>query len=54
MAGEGTLIVSLAEEVSIDDRGDEGVLESDSAKQDADEDKKLGVGDDGHGAVVVG
>jgi hypothetical protein len=54
MSGEGTLIISLAEEVAVDERGEEGILEGDCTQNHAHEDQDLGVGDDGHGAVIVG
>lgn len=54
MAGEGALVVALAQEVSKDDGAEEGVLEGDGAEDDPDEDEDFGVGDDGHGSVIVG
>lgn len=54
VAGEGALVVALPEEVGVDNRCEEGVLEGDGTEQDADEDEDFGVGHDRHRAVIVG
>jgi hypothetical protein len=54
MPGEGTLPIALTKEVGEDDGAQERVLEGEGAKDDTDEDKNLGEGDNGHGPVVVG
>ena len=54
VSGEGTLIISLAEEMAVHKRGEEGVLEGDCTQNNANEDQDLGVRDDRHGAVIIG
>lgn len=51
--GEGGLEVAHADEVEVEDRGEEGVLEEDSAEDDTGDDRNFGVGDQAHGGVVV-
>lgn len=53
ITSESRLVVALAEEVSVDERGNEGVLEGNGTKENANEDDKFSICNDLHRGVVV-
>ena len=54
VASKGRLVVSLAEEVSIEEGRNDRVAEGDATQEHAGHDKKLNERDSLHGSVVVG
>ena len=54
IAGEDGLVVALAEEVSVEDRSEERVLEGERATDNAHEDHEFSVSNGPHCAIVVG